>query len=143
MVVGGEYAHEKISADAEDQSRRSVFNIQLQRPCLTIIGLYGSIQACLPHWKNQSWQARIIAVSPPIYSRFFRGKTTYAMSTQCRKSAQILLIPSHRKGWHERSDEGNGNGLYSRRKEGYGNHQYLASFGEFLATTRLKEADPS
>ena len=25
------------------------------------------------------WKARIIVVSPPIYSRFFRGKTAYAM----------------------------------------------------------------
>lgn len=42
-------------------------------------GLYGTIQACLPHFKNQGWKARIIVVSPPIYSRFFRGKTAYAM----------------------------------------------------------------
>lgn len=42
-------------------------------------GLYGTVQACLPHFKNQGWKARIIVVSPPIYSRFFRGKTAYAM----------------------------------------------------------------
>jgi NAD(P)-dependent dehydrogenase (short-subunit alcohol dehydrogenase family) len=42
-------------------------------------GLYGTVQACLPHFKNQGWKARIIIVSPPIYSRFFRGKTAYAM----------------------------------------------------------------
>lgn len=42
-------------------------------------GLYGTIQACLPHWKHAGWKARIIVVSPPIYSRFFRGKTAYAM----------------------------------------------------------------
>ncbi|KAH6681440.1 putative Hydroxysteroid dehydrogenase-like protein 2 [Halenospora varia] len=42
-------------------------------------GLYGTIQACLPHFKNQGWKARVIVVSPPIYSRFFRGKTAYAM----------------------------------------------------------------
>ncbi|KAG0652381.1 hydroxysteroid dehydrogenase 2 [Hyphodiscus hymeniophilus] len=29
--------------------------------------------------RNQAWKARIIVVSPPIYSRFFRGKTAYAM----------------------------------------------------------------
>jgi len=42
-------------------------------------GLYGTIQACLPHFKNNGWKGRIIVVSPPIYSRFFRGKTAYAM----------------------------------------------------------------
>lgn len=41
-------------------------------------GLYGSVQAALPHLKK-SKTARIIVVSPPIYSRFFRGKTAYAM----------------------------------------------------------------
>jgi len=42
-------------------------------------GLYGTIQACLPHFKANGWSGRIIVVSPPIYSRFFRGKTAYAM----------------------------------------------------------------
>ncbi|KAJ7624920.1 putative Hydroxysteroid dehydrogenase-like protein 2 [Roridomyces roridus] len=42
-------------------------------------GLYATIQAALPHFKAQGWKARIIVVSPPIYSRFFRGKTAYAM----------------------------------------------------------------
>jgi len=42
-------------------------------------GLYATIQALLPHFKNNGWKARIIVVSPPIYSRFFRGKTAYAM----------------------------------------------------------------
>jgi len=42
-------------------------------------GLYGTIQAALPHFKANGWNGRIIVVSPPIYSRFFRGKTAYAM----------------------------------------------------------------
>ncbi|KAL9086595.1 MAG: hypothetical protein Q9165_007038 [Trypethelium subeluteriae] len=42
-------------------------------------GLYGTIQAALPHFKNNGWKGRIIVVSPPIYSRFFRGKTAYAV----------------------------------------------------------------
>ncbi|KAI1365170.1 hypothetical protein F5Y08DRAFT_304644 [Xylaria arbuscula] len=41
-------------------------------------GLYGSVQAALPHLKKNG-NGRIIVVSPPIYSRFFRGKTAYAM----------------------------------------------------------------
>ncbi|RDW78434.1 putative hydroxysteroid dehydrogenase-like protein 2 [Coleophoma crateriformis] len=42
-------------------------------------GLYGTIQAVLPQFKKNGWSGRIIVVSPPIYSRFFRGKTAYAM----------------------------------------------------------------
>lgn len=42
-------------------------------------GLYGVVQASLPHFKANGWKGRIIVVSPPIYSRFFRGKTAYAM----------------------------------------------------------------
>lgn len=41
-------------------------------------GLYGTVQASLPHLKRHK-QGRIVVVSPPIYSRFFRGKTAYAM----------------------------------------------------------------
>lgn len=39
-------------------------------------GLYAVVQAALPHL---SPAARVVVVSPPIYSRFFRGKTAYAM----------------------------------------------------------------
>ncbi|KAF2218358.1 putative Hydroxysteroid dehydrogenase-like protein 2 [Elsinoe ampelina] len=42
-------------------------------------GLYATVQAALPHFKAGGWKGRIIVVSPPIYSRFFRGKTAYAM----------------------------------------------------------------
>ena len=41
-------------------------------------GLYGAVQASLPHLKRHK-HGRIVVVSPPIYSRFFRGKTAYAM----------------------------------------------------------------
>ena len=41
-------------------------------------GLYGCVQACLPHL-CESGKGRVIVVSPPIYSRLFRGKTAYAM----------------------------------------------------------------
>ncbi|KAI1212476.1 short chain dehydrogenase family protein [Annulohypoxylon truncatum] len=40
-------------------------------------GLYGAVQASLPHLKQS--RGRIVVVSPPIYSRFFRGKAAYAM----------------------------------------------------------------
>lgn len=42
-------------------------------------GLYGAVQAALPHLKRSRVGGRILVVSPPIYSRFFRGKTAYAM----------------------------------------------------------------
>lgn len=42
-------------------------------------GLYAAIQHVLPVFEKQGWKGRIIVVSPPIYSRFFRGKTAYAM----------------------------------------------------------------
>ena len=42
-------------------------------------GLYGCVQACLPYFENNGWEGRIVVVCPPIYERFFRGKTAYAM----------------------------------------------------------------
>ncbi|KAL2009959.1 hypothetical protein VTN00DRAFT_5766 [Thermoascus crustaceus] len=42
-------------------------------------GLYASVQAALPYFAKNGWRGRIVVVSPPIYSRFFRGKTAYAM----------------------------------------------------------------
>jgi len=41
-------------------------------------GLYGTVQAALPHLKRTG-RGRIIVVSPPIYRRFARGKAAYAM----------------------------------------------------------------
>ncbi|KAF2735100.1 NAD(P)-binding protein [Polyplosphaeria fusca] len=46
---------------------------------VNVEGLYGTIQACLPRFRDNGWKGRVIVVSPPIYSRFFRGKTAYAM----------------------------------------------------------------
>ncbi len=46
---------------------------------VNVEGLYGVVQACLPVFEKGGWKARIIVVSPPIYSRFFHGKTAYAM----------------------------------------------------------------
>ncbi|KAE8146877.1 hypothetical protein BDV25DRAFT_143280 [Aspergillus avenaceus] len=42
-------------------------------------GLYASVQAALPVFERNGWKGRIVVVSPPIYSRFFRGKTAYAV----------------------------------------------------------------
>ncbi|KAL7809940.1 NAD(P)-binding protein [Trichoderma gracile] len=42
-------------------------------------GLYAVVQAALPHLYKAPQGGRIVVVSPPIYSRFFRGKAAYAM----------------------------------------------------------------
>ncbi|KAJ5510993.1 Short-chain dehydrogenase/reductase SDR [Penicillium expansum] len=42
-------------------------------------GLYATVQVALPFFEKAGWKGRIVVVSPPIYSRFFRGKTAYAM----------------------------------------------------------------
>ncbi|GKT44055.1 hydroxysteroid dehydrogenase-like protein 2 [Colletotrichum spaethianum] len=41
-------------------------------------GLYLTLHAALPHLKRRR-RGRVVVVSPPIYSRFFRGKAAYAM----------------------------------------------------------------
>ena len=46
---------------------------------VNIEGLYSAIQAALPHFERKDWKGRVIVVSPPVYSRFFRGKTAYAV----------------------------------------------------------------
>ncbi|KAF1841587.1 NAD(P)-binding protein [Cucurbitaria berberidis CBS 394.84] len=46
---------------------------------VNVEGLYGTVQATLPQFEKAGWKGRIVVVSPPIYSRFFRGKTAYAM----------------------------------------------------------------
>lgn len=46
---------------------------------VNIEGLYATIQAMMPVWADQQWKGKVVVVCPPIYSRFFRGKTAYAM----------------------------------------------------------------
>lgn len=61
----------------------SVENTPLKRFQLmqrvNVEGLYATVQATLPYFKKNNWKGRVIVVSPPIYSRFFRGKTAYSM----------------------------------------------------------------
>lgn len=48
---------------------------------VNVEGLYGTIQASLPYFDKQEpcSTGRFVVVSPPIYSRFFRGKTAYSI----------------------------------------------------------------
>lgn len=48
---------------------------------------YAMVTKVLPHMINQK-SGRIILVSPPIYNRFFKGKTPYSMT----KVAQTILV---------------------------------------------------
>jgi NADP-dependent 3-hydroxy acid dehydrogenase YdfG len=62
-------------------------------------GLYATVLATLPQFEKNGWKGRIVVVSPPIYSRFFRGKTAYAMGEflvfdQCLELRNILLTIS-------------------------------------------------
>jgi len=58
-------------------------------------GLYGTIQASLPHFKQNGWKGRVIVVCPPIYSRFFRGKPAYAMG----KVGMSVLVKGLAMDW--------------------------------------------
>jgi NAD(P)-dependent dehydrogenase (short-subunit alcohol dehydrogenase family) len=62
---------------------------------VNVEGLYASVQVALPHFERNGWKGRIIVVSPPIYSRFFRGKTAYAMG----KVAMSVLTKGLAMDW--------------------------------------------
>jgi NAD(P)-dependent dehydrogenase (short-subunit alcohol dehydrogenase family) len=64
-------------------------------------GLYAAVQAAVPHFAAGGWRARVVVVSPPIYSRFFRGKTAYAMG----KVAMSVLTKGLAMDW-EREGKG-------------------------------------
>jgi len=90
-------------------------------------GLYATIQACLPHFENQNWKAKVIVVCPPIYRRFFRGKVAYAMG----KVGMSVLVKGLGLEWE---DEGKSDmticGIWP------------ASAIESAATTQFTDEDP-
>lgn len=68
-------------------------------------GLYGAVQAALPHLEASTQQGgRIVVVAPPIYSRFFRGKTAYAMG----KVAMSVLVVGLGMDWEREGKVGRG-----------------------------------
>lgn len=67
---------------------------------VNVEGLYAVVQEALPQFERQGWKGRIIVVSPPIYSRFFRGKTGYAMG----KVGMSVLTKGLAMDW-EREDK--------------------------------------
>ncbi|KAF3046693.1 hypothetical protein E8E11_005077 [Didymella keratinophila] len=60
---------------------------------VNVEGLYAVVQAALPYFEKQGWKGRIIVVSPPIYSRFFRGKTGYTIGKE-REGKKDMAIAS-------------------------------------------------
>lgn len=70
-------------------------------------GLYATVQAALPEFERNAWKGRIIVVSPPIYSRFFGGKTAYAMGLlltfDIQLSGEYVMLTHRRQSRDERS----------------------------------------
>lgn len=62
---------------------------------VNIEGLYSSIQASFPLFEKSNWKGRIVVVCPPIYSRFFRGKTAYAVG----KVGMSVLVKGLSMDW--------------------------------------------
>ena len=54
------------------------------------LGLYSTVQAILPHFYARG-KGRLVIVSPPIYSRFPRGKAAYAMTKFAMTTLMIGL----------------------------------------------------
>lgn len=51
-------------------------------------GLYGIVQEVLAKWKAETQtEGRIVVISPPIYSRFVKGKTAYASKSDSHSCA--------------------------------------------------------
>lgn len=68
---------------------------------VNVHGLYATVQAALPHLRRRG-RGRVVVVSPPIYSRFFRGKTAYAMGKVAMSVlTQGLAMDWERQGLHE------------------------------------------
>jgi NAD(P)-dependent dehydrogenase (short-subunit alcohol dehydrogenase family) len=55
------------------------------------LGLYATVQSILPHFYARN-KGRLVIVSPPIYSRFPRGKAAYAMTKFAMTTLMIGLF---------------------------------------------------
>jgi NAD(P)-dependent dehydrogenase (short-subunit alcohol dehydrogenase family) len=69
---------------------------------VNVEGLYAAVYAALPYFERGGWKGRVIVVSPPIYSRFFRGKTAYAVGkVGMSVLTKGLAMDWQREGKHE------------------------------------------
>lgn len=62
---------------------------------VNIEGLYSAIHASFPLFEKGGWKGRVVVVCPPIYSRFFRGKTAYAVG----KVGMSVLVKGLAMDW--------------------------------------------
>ncbi|KAK6842373.1 short chain dehydrogenase family protein [Apiospora arundinis] len=125
---------------------------------VNVEGLYATIEAALPHLKKGG-TGRIVVVSPPIYSRFFRGKTAYAMVIIPARFAQncfirdlfspyclFLLMHEHRPGKVGMSVLTKGLAMDFER-QGLKNMSITSIWPavaiESAATQKLQKSDPS
>lgn len=70
-------------------------------------GLYAAVAAALPYMMKTG-RGRIVVVCPPIYSRFFRGKTAYAVG----KVGMSVLVQGLGMDFERlRREKGEGEGL--------------------------------
>jgi NAD(P)-dependent dehydrogenase (short-subunit alcohol dehydrogenase family) len=65
-------------------------------------GLYACMQAAMAIFQKTHWRARVVVVCPPIYSRFFRGKTAYAVG----KVGMSVLVKGLAMDWEREGKEG-------------------------------------
>ncbi|PWW75627.1 NAD(P)-binding protein [Tuber magnatum] len=66
-------------------------------------GLYITLQAIIPAFKKQGI-GRVVVVCPPIYSRFFRGKTAYAVG----KVGMSVMVKGLAMDWERQGEKGLG-----------------------------------
>jgi NAD(P)-dependent dehydrogenase (short-subunit alcohol dehydrogenase family) len=76
---------------------------------VNVEGLYACIQAAMAIFQKTHRRARVIVVCPPIYSRFFRGKTAYAVG----KVGMSVLVKGLAMDWERDGDPECGDGAVS------------------------------
>ncbi|KAK0709108.1 hypothetical protein B0T26DRAFT_394436 [Lasiosphaeria miniovina] len=121
-------------ASVEDTS---IARFQLMQR-VNVEGLYGAVQATLPHLKGSSFSGgggRIVVVCPPIYSRFFRGKTAYAVG----KVGMSVLVKGLAMDFERQQQQGTGEGGLGMAVTGI----WPAAAIESAATEKFTRQDPS
>ncbi|KAK3380214.1 hypothetical protein B0T24DRAFT_186369 [Lasiosphaeria ovina] len=110
---------------------------------VNVEGLYGAVQAALPHLKRSSFSGgggggRIVVVCPPIYSRFFRGKTAYAVG-KVGMSVLVKGLAMDFERQQQQQQQGTGEGGLGMAVTGI----WPAAAIESAATKKFTRQDPS
>lgn len=107
-------------------------------------GLYAAVQFSLPYLHESTYGGRIVVVCPPIYSRFFRGKTAYAMG-KVGMSVLVkgLAMDFEREGVvASKTATGEGDGMVTRKRGMAVTGVWPAVAVESAATAKQTEQDP-